>query len=106
MAGRITVDLGQMRVPISRQNLMSDTMLSFVDKAQVVDDRARSRSRRAAVGRAAGRAVLRVIGSAFNGEGRNQVQNINESFLFAGRVEVTPLGTRSVRGVVRSAATS
>ena len=33
--GRLSLDAGQMRVPVSRQNLLSDSRLSFVDKAQL-----------------------------------------------------------------------
>jgi len=36
---------------------------------------------------------VRVIAGVFNGEGKNQVQNINQSYLYAGRVEITPIGT-------------
>jgi len=35
---------------------------------------------------------IRVIGGVFNGEGRNQVQNTNEKYLYAGRLELTPIG--------------
>ena len=35
--------------------------------------------------------IIHGIG-AFNGDGIDQVENINESFLFAGRVEVSPWG--------------
>jgi len=90
--GVVTVDFGQTRVPISRQQLMSDTRLSFVDKAQLAS---------LAPDRDLGVRAwyvpsqlhqLRVIGGVFNGETRNQVQNINQSYLYAGRVELTVLG--------------
>jgi hypothetical protein len=90
--GVVTLDVGQTRVPISRQQLISDSRLSFVDKAQLAT---------IAPDRDLGLRVwfvppwfnrLRVIGGVFNGEGKNQVQNINENYLFAGRVELTPIG--------------
>jgi hypothetical protein len=90
--GRLTLDMGQMRVPISRQNLLSDSRLSFVDKAQlatIAPDRD--------LGARLGLVVphlrwVRVVGGAFNGDGKNQVENINQSYLYAGRVEISPVG--------------
>lgn len=90
--GRLAVELGQFRVPISRQGQLSDTRLAFVDKAllsMLIHDRDLG-----------GRFVLdvpalprvRIAGGVFNGEGKNQVENINEAFLYTARVEVTPLG--------------
>ena len=90
--GVVTVDVGQTRVPFSRQQLISDSRLSFVDKAQLASIAPdRDLGLRATVV-PPGLPLLRVIAGAFNGEGRNVVKNINESFLFAGRIEVTPLG--------------
>ncbi len=90
--GQIVLDVGQMRVPISRQQLLSDARLAFVDKGQIA-----TLAPRRDLGARLTLVVpklpqLRVIGGAFNGEGPNQVQNINEKYLYAGRVEVTPLG--------------
>ena len=90
--GRIVVDMGQTRVPISRQQLLSDTRISFVEKAQLAS---------IAPDRDLGARVIfdppkvpfvRVIGGVFNGEGRDQVENINENLLYAGRLEITPWG--------------
>lgn len=94
--GKIVLDLGQTRVPISRQNLMSDTMLSFVDKAQIATIAPdHDLGARLWFTEPGGRA--RAVVSAFNGEGRDQVQNINEHFLFVGRVEITPFGKDPMR---------
>lgn len=90
--GRVWLDVGQTRVPISRQNLLSDTMLSFVDKAQIATIAPDHDLGGRLWLQAPGKKVRGVI-SMFNGEGRNQPQNINESFLYAGRLEVTPIGT-------------
>jgi hypothetical protein len=90
--GRITLDGGQMRVPISRQNMLSDSRLSFIDKGAVAT---------IAPGRDLGGRLsvvvpkvpmIKVWGGAFNGEGINQVENINQRYLWVGRVEVTPWG--------------
>jgi len=90
--GLISVDLGQMRVPISRQQLMSDSRLAFVDRAQVGTIAPR-RDLGVRLGFVAPKLPqVRVVGGVFNGEGPNQVQNINQKFLYAGRVEITPLG--------------
>ncbi len=96
--GQLSVDVGQMRVPISRQQLLSDSRLAFVDKAAVA-----SIAPRRDLGARLGVVVpklphVRVTGGVFNGEGPNQVQNINQKFLFAGRVEVTPLGHEETFG--------
>ncbi len=91
--GVVTFDAGQMRVPISRQQMISDTRRAWVDAAQLTS---------IAPDRDLGGRVwyvpsqlpqVRVIAGMFNGEGKNQVQNINESYLYAGRLEVTPIGT-------------
>jgi hypothetical protein len=95
--GRLSFDLGQMRVPVSRQNLLSDSRLAFVDKAQLAT---------IAPGRDLGlRATfvvpklpqVRLLAGVFNGEGINNVENINEKFLYAGRLEVTPVGQEPER---------
>jgi hypothetical protein len=35
---------------------------------------------------------VRVIGGVFDGEGKNQVENIDEHFFFTGRIELSPFG--------------
>lgn len=90
--GVLTVDFGQTRVPISRQQMLSDTRLSFVDKAQI-GSIAPDRDLGVRVWYVPSQLhAVRVIGGVFNGEGRNEVQNINQSYLYAGRVEITPIG--------------
>ena len=100
--GRITIDGGQMRVPISRQNLLSDSRLAFVEKAQLATiapdrdlgvrvtlDAPRPTPKRRNEFRLPG---ARLIGGAFNGEGPNQVENINQDYFYVGRLELTPIG--------------
>ncbi|MFT3697601.1 MAG: hypothetical protein QM831_30940 [Kofleriaceae bacterium] len=90
--GVVTVDFGQTRVPISRQQMISDTRLSFVDKAQI-GSIAPDRDLGVRAWYVPSQLhMVRVIGGVFNGDGRNNVQNINQSYFYAGRVEITPIG--------------
>ena len=90
--GVLTLDVGQMRVPISRQQLISDTRRAWIDSAQITSI-APDRDLGARAWYVPSQLPqVRVIGGMFNGEGRNQVQNINESYLYAGRLEITPIG--------------
>lgn len=90
--GLLVIDLGQMRVPISRQQLLSDSRIAFVDKAQL----ASIAPRRDLGGRVTflrpGVRQVKAIAGVFNGEGPNQIENINQKFLYAGRVELNVLG--------------
>jgi hypothetical protein len=81
-----------MRVPISRQQLISDTRRSFVESAELTSI-APDRDLGARVTVAMPHARL-MVGS-FNGEGRDQGQNINNSFFTAGRLEITPIGEQA-----------
>ena len=90
--GQLSVDLGQMRVPLSRQQLLSESRLAFVDRAQIATIVPR-RDLGARIGLVVPKLPqVQLVGGVFNGEGTNQVQNINQKFLYAGRLEVTPLG--------------
>jgi hypothetical protein len=84
------VDIGQVKAPISRQELLSDSALSFPEKAELAS---------LAPGRQIGARVgatwlgdgmsVKVSAGMFNGEGRNQLLNIDEQFLYAARIELT-----------------
>lgn len=90
------VDVGQLKAPVSRQTLLSDARLSFVEKAELAalaPDRQLGAIGRVTIPNAP---LVTISGGVFNGEGRNQVQNVDQRFLWAGRVEVAPLG-REVR---------
>src|SRR5262245_44938670 len=89
--GQLAFDVGQMRVPISRQQLMSDSRLSFVDKAQLATI-APDRDLGARATFIPPGVPVKVIAGVFNGEGKNQIQNINEGYLYAARAEFTPIG--------------
>lgn len=90
--GRVALDIGQQRAPVSRVALTSDSVTAFPEAAAVAG---------LAPGRQIGALLeardpwtdwVKVSVGMFNGEGRNQPQNIDESYLFAGRLAVTPVG--------------
>jgi len=90
--GTFRLDFGQMRTPISRMQLISDQNTSFVDKAQIATI-AHDRDFGARVTIVPPKLPqLKIIAGSFNGEGINQLTNINESFLHAVRVELAPFG--------------
>ena len=91
LPGQLQLDAGQMRVPLSRQQLLSDSRLSFVDKAQIATI-APDRDLGVRLTVAPALAPFRVIAGVFNGEGKNQVENINEGYLYAARVEAALAG--------------
>ncbi|CAN5892810.1 hypothetical protein BH11MYX3_BH11MYX3_08960 [soil metagenome] len=91
LPGKISLDAGQMRVPVSRQNMLSDSRLSFVDKAQLATI-SPERDLGARLTIAPPKAPVRLFAGMFNGHGRNQVENINQSYLYAARFELSPVG--------------
>ncbi len=91
LPGRISLDVGQMRTPISRQQMLSDSRIAFVDKAQIATI-APDRDLGARLVLAPPKTPARLLVGVFNGEGRNQVENINESYLYAARLELSPYG--------------
>lgn len=86
------IDVGQVKAPFSRQALLSDANLQFVEKAELVSlapDRqigGRAKLTIPAV------PMVSVWGGMFNGEGRNRVRNVDQNYLWVARVEVAPLG--------------
>jgi hypothetical protein len=91
LPGKVSLDVGQMRTPISRQQMLSDSRIAFVDKAQIATI-APDRDLGARLTMAPPALPVRVLLGVFNGEGRNQVENINESYLWAARLELSPFG--------------
>jgi hypothetical protein len=90
--GRIEIEAGQMRVPISRQQMLSDKKVSFVDKAQLstlVPDRDLGLKVNLAVPKIK---YVRLLAGIYNGEQKNQIENINQKFLYAARLELSPFG--------------
>jgi hypothetical protein len=90
--GRLRIDLGQVKAPFSRQTLVSDSDLQLPEKARLT---ALAPDRQLGV-----RAIVNppaapwveLSGGVFNGDGRNVVDNIDEHFMFVGRVAVRPIG--------------
>jgi hypothetical protein len=90
--GSWQVALGQIKAPVSRQTLLSDSRLSFVEKpelASLAPDRQLGGTFELV---APYLPLVSLEGGIFNGEGRNQVQNVDQRFLYAGRLEVRPFG--------------
>jgi len=90
--GTWRIALGQIKAPVSRQTLLSDSRLSFVEKAELSNlapDR-----QPGALGSIAlpHLPMVAISAGVFNGEGRNQVQNVDQRFLYAGRIEARPIG--------------
>lgn len=85
----VTLDAGQVKAPFSRQELLGDANLAFVDKAEIAS-LAPDRQIGARLGTdlPIGPMFVRITGGMFNGEGRNQPQNINDEYLYAGRFEL------------------
>ncbi len=86
------LDLGQFKAPISRQALLSDARLGFVEKpelAGLAPDRQLGLGGTLVVPYAP---WVALSAGGFNGEGRNQGGNVDQRFLWAGRIEVRPLG--------------
>lgn len=91
----LSVTLGQFRVPFSRQNLLPSKAYQLPDNAYFVTPKFlvdRDIGGQLGVDLFEGRGKLMV--AIFNGNdpGRGQTQNIDPYFLFAGRLEVSPLG--------------
>jgi hypothetical protein len=86
------VDVGQLKAPVSRQALLSDARLAFVEKpalAGLAPDRQLGLAAAVTVPHAP---WVTVRAGVFDGEGKNQGGNVDQRFLWAGRVEVSPLG--------------
>ncbi|MEZ4400214.1 MAG: porin [Kofleriaceae bacterium] len=86
------LEAGQFRVPVSRQSMMSDSRLALVDKAELAS---LAPDRQIGV---MGTVILphvpavRLSTGVWNGEGINQGGNVDQRFLYAGRLEVRALG--------------
>lgn len=90
--GAWRIEAGQLKAPVSRQALLSDSRLGFVDKAELASlapERQIGALATVDVPYAPG---LRVQGGLFNGEGRNLGGNVDQRFLYAARVELAPIG--------------
>ena len=92
--GAWRIDAGQLKAPVSRQALLSDSRLAFVEKpdlASLAPDRQLGVDVAIDVPYAP---WLVVTAGMFDGEGKNQGGNVDQRFLWAGRVEARPLGRK------------
>ena len=90
--GTWRIDAGQFKAPVSRQALLSDSRIAFVEKAELAGLAPERQLGVAATVEIPGAPWLVVAGGLFNGEGQGQGSNVDQRFLWAGRVEVRPFG--------------
>ena len=92
-----SLNVGQLKVPFSISNLASDS------RRQLPTDNAVSRI--ADIGRDMGASIegrlpiaqqtrASFTSAVMNGEGKNRLENVNDDFLFAQRLVITPFGSR------------
>ncbi len=89
--GRVRLRAGQFKAPINRSNLISDRRLLFPDRP-LVSSYLPDRDLGVQVSGNLGKNHLEWAAGAFNGEGTNRISNVNDKFLYAARVVVSPLG--------------
>lgn len=90
--GAWRIALGQIKAPVSRQTLLSDSRLSFVEKAELAGLAPDRQLGALGTITVPNFPMVAISAGVFNGEGRNQVQNVDQRFLYAGRIEVRPSG--------------
>jgi hypothetical protein len=92
MDGSWRLDAGQVKAPFSRQDLLSDAVIGFVEKPEIASLAPdRQIGVRGAV-EIPGVPMVQLWGGVFDGEGTNQLQNLDEKYMYVGRVEIHPLG--------------
>jgi len=105
----LRIDVGRYKVQFSRQDLTSESRLQFdrSDFSRAMPGRQLGMSATATFGPSAVDDLIMVSAGLFNGESdsdRAPVNNIDEAFLVAGRLEVAPFGRpRYAEGDLRSA---
>lgn len=90
--GGFELDAGQVKAPLSRQSLVSDAQLQMVEKARLT---ALSPDRQLGARFIVHPPLLPMLelsGGMFNGEGRNKVANVDENYLWVGRIAFRPVG--------------
>lgn len=92
----VSVHAGQFKVPVSVGHLVSDAR-RLMPEASLLVQEVQGRDVGAAVTLSLpvdGERRAALTSAVMNGEGANKIQNVNQRFLFAQRVVVTPLGGR------------
>lgn len=93
----LSVNLGQLKVPYSVSYLVADTRRQLPQPALAVDQGNFGRDIGALIEARlpiAQKVRATLSGGAFNGEGRNRIENVNDAMLVAARLNLTPFGTR------------
>ena len=87
------ITLGQFKVPVSRQRMLSGAKLNFKKRSNVTDDMLPGRDIGAMVTLAVLDKKYKLMLGAFTGKGDNQEEDDNEGKpLFAARIEAKPFG--------------
>lgn len=93
----LSVNLGQLKVPYSVAYLAADTRRQLPQTSIAVYQGNFGRDIGALVEARlpiAQKVRATLSGGVFNGEGRNRIENVNDAMLYAGRLNITPFGTR------------
>jgi hypothetical protein len=98
----LALDLGQMKVPFTLAEMVSQAKVQFAVHTPVRTrtnllrgaalSQGRDRGVRLRLGKEVGGVWLHAEGGIFNGEGENALENQDSKFLYAGRIEIGPLG--------------
>jgi hypothetical protein len=90
--GMVSLYAGQMYAPFSRQTMLPDSARAFVDKPDMTSIAPDRQIGTKLLVRVPHVPQLQIWGGVFDGEGKNQVSNIDEHFMWVGRVELRPIG--------------
>lgn len=90
--GQLALYAGQTFAPFSRQTMLSDSMRAFVEKPELTSIAPDRQIGTKAMLRVPGAPWAQLWGGVFDGEGKNQVGNIDQRFMWVGRVELRPFG--------------
>jgi len=90
--GAWQVDFGQVKAPFSRQTLLSDAVLQLPEKAQLTSLASDRQLGARFIVNLPAVPQVEISGGMFNGEGRNQIENIDQKFLYVGRLAFRPIG--------------
>lgn len=90
--GAWSLAAGQLKAPFSRQTLLSDSALAFVDKPELASLAPDRQLGLRGTLRVPAAPWVQLAAGVFNGEGKNQPQNIDEHLMYVGRIELRPLG--------------
>ncbi|MCE9578996.1 MAG: OprO/OprP family phosphate-selective porin [Deltaproteobacteria bacterium] len=90
--GEWSLAAGQVKAPFSRQTLLSDSKLGFVDKPELASLAPDRQIGVRGTFRVPHAPWVQLAAGVFNGEGKNQPQNIDEHLMSVARLELKPIG--------------